>query len=80
MGESLDRFLEELCARTQFLAFIFIIASILILLQVPYLFVVEPGETLFVLAAMNVGGFAVFATASGVTLRYCARRQARDGA
>lgn len=78
MGESLDRFLDELCVRRRTLAYIFVIAVTLIVIQVPYLFFVEFGTGLYVVSAINVAGFLVFAVGSGGLIRYCHRRDRAD--
>ncbi|WP_207586565.1 hypothetical protein [Halomontanus rarus] len=79
MGESLDRFMRELCERRTYIVWICLLSVVFTVLQLPYLFIVEPGTSLFVVSTMNVTGFALFAITSGATIRYCDRRQRQRG-
>lgn len=76
MGGSLDRFLGEICYRRTVIVWIFVVASGLFVIQVPYLLFVSPGSALFVVVTMNVVGFACFAIGSAALITYCDRRTA----
>ena len=74
MGESADGFLDGVCSMQRYVVWIFTLAVALVIVQLPYLFVVEFGSSLFVVATINVVGFSLFAIGSGATLRVCDRR------
>lgn len=69
-----DGFLDAVCSMQRYLVWIFTLAIALVIVQLPYLFIVEFGSSLFVVASMNVVGFSLFAIGSGMTLRVCDRR------
>lgn len=74
MSENDDGFLDGVCHMQRYLVWIFTLAVALVIVQLPYLFVVEFGSSLFVVTTMNVVGFSLFAIGSGATLRVCDRR------
>lgn len=74
MGESLDRFLGEICYQRTIIVWIFVVAAGLVVVQTPYLLFVSPGSALFVIVTMNVVGFAAFAIGSAAVIKYCDRR------
>lgn len=76
MGESRERLYEELCARRFPFVMVFSFAVLFLLLQVPYLFVVDRESTLFVVSVLNVVGATGFAALSGGILWFCDRRPA----
>lgn len=71
MGERLKHFLLTVCDRRTRVTWIFTLAIVFLVIQVPYLFIVEPGTSLFVVSVLNVIGLSVFTSVSGVTLWYC---------
>lgn len=77
MGESFDRFVDELCTRNRTMRYIFVIATALTFIQLPILFATEAGSAPYVVSVMNLVGFVGFALASGGLIRYCHRRRTR---
>lgn len=71
MGETLERFMEELCVREQLIWGIFVIALTFLIVQVVYLAIFPVEEAILVVSVMNVVGFTVFLLGSGLLLRHC---------
>lgn len=65
---------EALCDQSRKVLGVFTIAVVFLLLQVPYLVVVDRDSSLFVVATLNVIGCTVFALASGSALWFCSKR------
>ncbi|MFB6141470.1 MAG: hypothetical protein ABEJ26_13670 [Halosimplex sp.] len=65
---------EALCDQSRKIVGVFTIAVIFLLVQVPYLFVVERSSSLFVVAVLNVLGSGGFAVVSGSALWFCRQR------
>lgn len=75
MGESREVFIEEVCARSNRIAVVFILASVFLVVQVPYLFIADPDSAIYVISTLNVVGAGGFALVSGAALYYCRQRQ-----
>jgi cell division protein FtsW (lipid II flippase) len=71
MGERLKHFLLTVCDRRTYVVWIFTLAAVFLVFQIPYLFIVDPGTPLFVVSVLNVIGLSAFTSASGATLWYC---------
>lgn len=71
---SRERFVAELCARHRYFAVIFSFAVVFLLLQVPYLFVLEMDSGLAPVVVLNVVGSGAFTLGSGAVLWTCAQR------
>lgn len=69
-----DRFLTEVCNRRIFIYLIFVIATLFLLIQLPYVFVIDRGTGLYVVSVMNVVGLSIFFGSSGLLLWYCRHR------
>lgn len=76
-GLTLDGFVDEICNRTHQVRWIFGLALLFLVLNLPYLVFAEPGTGLYVVTVMNVVGFSLFVAASGLTIRYCRNRRER---
>ncbi|WP_459194080.1 hypothetical protein [Halosimplex sp. J119] len=80
MSESADgksgreKAVEALCDQSRKILGVFTIAVVFLLLQVPYLFVVDHDSSLFVVATLNVVGSSAFALASGGALWFCSQQ------
>lgn len=74
VGESGQVLIEAFCDRKQYILGLFAFAVVFLVLQVPYVFVLEPGSTLFVVSVMNVIGSTVFAAGFGAILWVCRQR------
>ncbi|WP_436924429.1 hypothetical protein [Halosimplex amylolyticum] len=66
---------EALCDQSRKILGVFTIAVVFLLIQVPYLFVVDQDSSLFVVATLNVIGSGAFAVASGSALWFCSQRE-----
>jgi len=66
---------EALCDQRRKILGVFVIAVVFLLIQIPYLFVVDPNSSLFVVATLNVVGSTAFAIAGGSALWFCKERQ-----
>lgn len=75
MGEGFDGFMEELCVRSQLLSAIFIVAVMLVFFQLPFLLAGTGGDAMVVVSTINLVGFSTFAVGSGLTIRYCRKRE-----
>lgn len=71
---SRERFLQELCARHRYFAVLFAFALTFLLLQVPYLFVLEADSGIAPVVALNVIGTSVFVLGAGAVLWKCSQR------
>lgn len=71
---SRERFVQELCARHRYFAVIFSFSLVFLLLQVPYLFVIDMDAGITVVVVLNVIGSGAFALGSGAVLWKCSRR------
>ncbi len=67
-------YMDELCKRRTTITIIFIIALLFLLVQLPYLVVVETGSALYTISVINVVGLVVFTGASGWVLWTCRDR------
>ena len=74
MTDQRERFFEELCSRRTHFVIVFAFAVLFLILQVPYLLVVDFGSTLAVVSVLNVVGASMFAAFSGGVLWFCKRR------
>lgn len=66
---------EALCDQSRKILGVFTIAVVFLFIQIPYLFVVEPGSSLFVVATLNIVGSTAFAITSAGALWFCKNRQ-----
>lgn len=73
-SESRRVFFDELCARRHYFVGLFSFAVIFLLLQVPYLVILEPDSGMFVIATLNVVGSGVFIVGFGSVLWVCRQR------
>ena len=71
MGERLKHFLLTVCDRRTRIVWVFTLAAVFLIVQVPYLFIVDPEDPLFIVSVLNVIGLGVFTSVSGATLWYC---------
>lgn len=71
---SRERLFDELCKRQRYFIGLFAFAVVFLILQIPYLFVVESGSSLQVIATLNVIGSSVFAIGFGSVLWLCKNR------
>lgn len=65
---------DELCQRRRYFVGLFAFAVAFLIVQLPYLFVVDSGSALYVIATLNVVGSAVFAVGFGSVLWVCKSR------
>lgn len=66
---------EALCDQSRKILGVFTIAVVFLLVQIPYLFTVDPNSSLFVVATLNILGSSAFAIAGGSALWYCKNRE-----
>lgn len=71
---SRERFVQELCARHRYFAVIFSFAVVFLVIQVPYLFVLDADSGIAPIVVLNVLGSGAFALGSGAVLWTCTRR------
>lgn len=71
MSDGPGRFMIELCNRETYIRIILVLASLFLLVQVPYLIVTDPGSALFTISVINVVGLLVFASCSGWVVWRC---------
>lgn len=62
---------EALCEQSRKILGVFTIAVVFLLIQIPYLFVVDPDSSLFVVSTLNIVGAGGFAVLSGSALWFC---------
>lgn len=74
MGLTFEDLMDEICARRRPIRWIFSLSLFLLVLQLPYLAVVQPGSSLHVVSVMNAVGFGGFAAVSGLGLWRCRNR------
>ncbi|MFC7142690.1 hypothetical protein ACFQMA_23005 [Halosimplex aquaticum] len=65
---------EALCDQSRKILGVFTIAVVFLLIQVPYLFVVDQDSSLFVVATLNIIGSGGFAVVSGSALWFCSQQ------
>lgn len=75
MGERLEHFLLTVCDRRTRVVWVFTLAVVFLVIQIPYLFIVDPGSPLFVVSVLNVVGLSGFTSVSGATLWYCRKHR-----
>lgn len=66
---------EALCEQNRKVLGVFTIAAVFLVIQVPYLVVVDPDSSLFVVATLNVVGSGAFVLVAGSALWFCRGRQ-----
>lgn len=71
---SRERLLQELCARHRYFAVIFSFAMVFLLLQIPYLFVLEGNAGIGPVVVLNALGSGAMVLGSGAVLVKCSRR------
>ena len=72
MNGQIERLLISVCDRRTYVGWVFTLSFIFVIMQIPYLLIVDANSPLFVVSALNLIGLSVFAGISGATLRYCA--------
>lgn len=72
--DSREVLFDELCQRQQYFLGLFSFAVVFLILQVPYLFVLESDSGLFVVATLNIVGSSAFAIGFGSVLYLCSDR------
>lgn len=65
---------EALCDQSRKILGVFTIAVVFLLIQIPYLFVVDPDSSLFVVSTLNIVGAGGFALLSGSALWFCSNQ------
>lgn len=73
-SESRQVFFDELCSRRHYFLGLFSFALIFLVLQFPYLVVLDADSGLFVIATLNVVGSGAFAVGFGSVLWVCRQR------
>jgi len=66
---------EALCEQSRKVLGVFTIAAVFLIIQLPYLVVVDPDSSLFVVATLNVVGSGAFVLLSGSALWFCRQRR-----
>lgn len=71
MSIDFSGFFDALCDRRSSIQMLFSLTVLILVLQIPYLLVVEQDSALFVLSILNSIGASFFAVVSGLVLLKC---------
>ncbi|MFC4551142.1 MULTISPECIES: hypothetical protein [Halorussus] len=71
MSNARSTILREICNRRMQIFYVFALSGFFLLLQLPYLLVVDPNTALFVISVLNVVGLGTVTVLSGAAIWYC---------
>ena len=71
MSNARSTIVREICNRRMQIFYVFALSAFFLLLQIPYLLVVEPNTALYVISVLNVIALGTIAALSGIAIWYC---------
>ena len=71
MSNARSTIVRGICNRRMQIFYVFSLSAFFLLLQIPYLLVVDPNTALYVISVLNVIGLGTVTLLSGAAIWYC---------